>query len=410
MPETRTILFLGASYAGLGASHYFLQHVYPHLPTDPHIAYRVLVVDPSAKHFLRPASPRALVSPELIPQDKVFLDIAAGFARYGDVVEVVQAKATAWDEKARTVTVTSADGGTRVVAYWALVLATGSRTQSPVFTLQGGSHEEVAAALRSVHAQIRTARSIVISGGGPAGVETAGEIGDALNGAPGWFGSPPKEPKVRITIVTSASKLLPSLRQSLSDQAEAYLNRVGVDVRYNTKIHRETPSSDGRTTTLLLHDGEELAPDLYIPATGVVPLSAYAPAHLKDSKGYIVQNTSTLRVDAAGPRVYAVGDVGTASDNGVLAILKGVPVFGTNVRRDLLAMHNDDNAKPEGKDREYVPDTRETQIVPVGRSKGVGAVFGWRVPSWLVWLIKGRDYMVDRGRGNVDGSAWAKES
>lgn len=408
MPETRNIVFLGASYAGLGASHYFLKHVYPHLPNDPEITYKVILVDPSSKSFLRVASPRVVASPELISPGKILLDIEPAFKQYGEKVEFVQARATAWDEKARTVTLQSEAVAEQTVPYWALVLATGSRTKSPIYSLQGSTHEEVADSLRSVHSQITKAKSIVISGGGPASVETAGEIGEAMNGAPGWFSSRPANPKVKITIITSASKLLPSLRQALSDQAETYLTRVGVDVRFNTKIHA-AKSQDGKTT-LMLHDGEKVETDLYIPATGVEPLSSYAPAHLKDKKGYIIQNNSTLRVDAAGSRVYALGDVGTYSDNGIFAILNSVPVFGTNIKRDLLAVHSDPEAKPQDKDREYVPYTKEMQIVPVGRSKGVGAVFGWRVPSFLVWLIKGRDYRISKAQDTVDGGNWVKES
>lgn len=411
MPETRNIIFLGASYAGLGASHYFLQHIYPHLPKDPKVTYQVILVDPSSKHYLRPVAPRVVASPELFSVEQLFLDIEPEYKQYGDKVKFVQGKATSWDEKARTVTLELADGGERTLEYWALVLATGSRTQAPVFSLQGSTHEEIAESLRSVNAKIEKAKSIVISGGGPAAVETAGEIGDKLNGAAGWFSSRPANPKAKITVITSDSKLLPSLRQSISDAAETYLNRVGVDVRYNTKVYSAKSSERGNgKTTVTLHDGEEIETDLYIPATGVQPLSAYVPSHLKDSKGYIIQNNSTLRVDAAGPRVYALGDVGTYSDNGIMPILSGVPVFGTNIKRDLLAAHTDPKGKPQDKDREYVANTKETQIVPVGRSKGVGAVFGWRLPSWAVWLIKGRDYMVGKGKSNVDGSAWAKES
>jgi hypothetical protein len=49
MADTRNIVFLGASYAGLAASHYFLKHVYPQLPKDSKFKYQVLLIDPSAK-------------------------------------------------------------------------------------------------------------------------------------------------------------------------------------------------------------------------------------------------------------------------------------------------------------------------------------------------------------------------
>lgn len=138
-------------------------------------------------------------------------------------------------------------------------------------------------------------------------------------------------------------------------------------------------------------------------------MSEYAPAHLKDKKGYIINNASTLRVDAAGPRVYAVGDIGTYSRDNILDILDSTPVVVTNLKRDLLAAHSNPDAKPEGPDRQYVANQKETQIVPVGRSKGVGAIFGWRVPSIVVWLIKGRNYMIDSAHERVDGAAWVKD-
>lgn len=39
----------------------------------------------------------------------------------------------------------------------------------------------------------------------------------------------------------------------------------------------------------------------------------------------------------------------------------------------------------------FEEEERKTQMVLVGRSKGVGVVMGWRIPGWLVWTIKGRE-------------------
>jgi hypothetical protein len=64
----------------------------------------------------------------------------------------------------------------------------------------------------------------------------------------------------------------------------------------------------------------------------------------------------------------------------------------------------------KGEDKLYKPNLTETQVVPIGRSKGVGALFGWRVPSIMVWFIKGRDYMLSFQGPIVDGSKWDKET
>jgi apoptosis-inducing factor 2 len=124
-------------------------------------------------------------------------------------------------------------------------------------------------------------------------------------------------------------------------------------------------------------------------------------------------NKKTLRVDAAGPRVYAIGDAGNYSRGAIHLIYEAVPVVATNLQRDLQAYTSasDENLnKPKGPDREFKEDTSETQFVPVGRSKGVAAVMGWRVPSFLVWLMKGRDFLLWSVPSIATGDKWNSES
>lgn len=95
---------------------------------------------------------------------------------------------------------------------------------------------------------------------------------------------------------------------------------------------------------------------------------------------------------------------------------KQVPVAMTNLSRDLHAFaaakgeKADADIKPQGADRPYKANLKETHLVPIGQSKGVGAVFGWKLPSLMIWLIKGRDYFTSTGPPLVDGSKWKKES
>ena len=409
MPETRNIVILGASYGGLGSAHYFLRHIFPKLPQDDKFVYQAVLVDPSSKFYMRPASPRGVASAELMPEKALFHDLQSALEQYGDKVRFFQGSATSWSVEDRVVTISKPDGKKVTLPYHALILATGTKASSPLFSQQGTAHTEIQEALHAVHKQLTNAKRIVIVGGGATGVETSGEIGELLNGTPGWFCSRPSNPKAEVTLVTSSSRLLPNLRPSIGAQAEVYLNRVGVDVQYKTKL-TSTKTLDNGRTEITLDNGESITADLYIPAMGTTPMSSYVPPHLLDDKGYIHTNAKTTRVDNAGPRVYAVGDVATYSDNGILAINDSIPVLETNLQRDLLAAHRDTDAKPTGPDREYKPNLKETQIVPVGQSKGVGAVFGWRVPSWFVWLVKGRDYMAPRGVDFVMGKQWAKES
>jgi apoptosis-inducing factor 2 len=74
----------------------------------------------------------------------------------------------------------------------------------------------------------------------------------------------------------------------------------------------------------------------------------------------------------------------------IYLLFNAVPVLCANIKRDLLLASGKEESSV-GEDREFKEDTRETQMVPIGKSKGVGAAMGYQLPSFMVWLIKGRD-------------------
>ncbi|KAK6340016.1 hypothetical protein TWF730_001793 [Orbilia blumenaviensis] len=246
-------------------------------------------------------------------------------------------------------------------------------------------------------ASIASATSVIISGGGPTGVETAGEVGQFLNGSAGWFSSRPSNPKAKVTLITKDDKLLPVLSKPHALKAESFLNMVGVDVVYNVGVLSSVTEADGKTTVNLSY-GDQWTADVNIPAWGTTPNTEYVPADLKNDRGYIKTNGTTLRADAAGPRVYVAGDVGDYSRGGFHNLYATIPTLVTNIRRDLYAaaFSSEPDAKPEGPDRLFTPNNSETQAVPIG-PRGVGAVNGWGLPSFLIWLLKCRNYMI----GNI---------
>ncbi|KAF2422079.1 FAD/NAD(P)-binding domain-containing protein [Tothia fuscella] len=417
MSEQKNVLILGASYAGLSSAHYFLRHVLPVLPDSK--SYKVTLVNPSSHFFSRPAAPRAVATMKLMPPEKLFWDIAAGFKQYSaDQFTFLEGTAVEMDPATKSVKIVLANKETTTVVYHALIIATGTRPVSPMLGMQT-THNVAKEAQAAFNAALPTAKSIVIAGGGPAGVETAGELGEELNGVAGMFTAKMTNPKVTITVVTAEKKLLPMLRPALALQAEKYLNKMGVNVVYNTRVESVTPNGAGeldtstnsldkvtQKATITLSDGKTLDADLYIPATGVKPNTSFLPSNLLTDRGYIEMDKTTLRVTAAGPLVYAIGDVGSYTRGGIMDIYDAVPVLLTNIKRDLL--NPEGGAK--GQDRPYKPNLKETHLVPVGRSKGVGAVFGWKLPSQMVWMIKGRDYFASMTPDLVGGNKWSKES
>ncbi|KAH6724585.1 hypothetical protein BKA61DRAFT_687912 [Leptodontidium sp. MPI-SDFR-AT-0119] len=408
----KKIVILGGSYGGISTAHYLLKHALPHLPQDKD-SYEIVLVSSSSQVLCRPACPRALISDEMFDQVKLFVDIARQFEHYPkDNFVFVHGSATGLDHENRTVSVKLATGGVEMVNYYAMVIATGASTTSPLLGLNNDANF-LKSDWASFRAALPTAKTIVISGGGPAGIEVAGELGEYLNGQPGWFGGK-SAPKVSITVYTSGSQILPLLRPSIAKHAEDLLSKLGVTVVKNTKV-KSVEAVGGREVqvtskvVLTLEDDKKVETDLYIPATGTKPNTNFIDSSLLAPDGRVNTNPSTLRVDKAGVRVYAIGDVSSAARPAVHLILEAIPVLCANIKRDLLLDSGAEASSVSG-ERVFKEDTRETQMVPIGKSKGVGAAMGYQLPSFLVWLIKGRDYWLWTTGGLWSGKQWAKET
>ncbi|KAL8785017.1 MAG: hypothetical protein Q9213_003610 [Squamulea squamosa] len=408
------IVILGGSYGGVSTAHYLLKHVVSQLPNRK--SYQVILVSSSTQAMCRPACPRALISDDMFPQEKLFVDIQEMFEGYPKgSFRFIHGAATELNHTNRTVSVVPATSHTETykLDYHALAIATGASTPSPLHGLNRDAHS-----LRTSWIEFRkalpTARSIVIAGGGPAGIETAGELGEYLNGRKGGSLSP----KVSITVVTASSKILPALRTSIAEKAEDYLAAVGVTIIKNARVKSVAPVDAGTYSsltseaTVTLGNGKTLDADLYIPATGTTPNTKFINESLLAEDGRVKTNPKTLRADKAGPRVYAIGDVANYSRPAIHHIFEAVPVLCTNLKRDLL--HASDTRKLSSLaygngDRMFKEDMRESQIVPIGKGKGVGAAVGWKLPSYSVWLIKGRDYWLWTTGPLWSGKHWLKE-
>ena len=404
------IVIIGGSYGGISIAHYLLKHVIPVLPGKE--VYRVVIVSTASQAMCRPACPRALISDHMFSQDKLFVNIPKQFEQYpADAFRFVHGTVTELDDTPRTLSVSLANGGHETLRFHALVIATGTSTPSPLLGLNV-DEQYLRTKWHDFRGALPEAKNIVIAGGGPAGIETAGELGEYLNGRAGWFSSKLANPKVNVTVVTSGSKILPALRPSIAQKAEQYLSKVGVTVIKNTKVSSVEPAEAGKEdvaapATVMLHDGTSLDADLYIPATGTTPNTSFVPKELLTPDGRVKTIPSSLRVENGGRQIYAIGDCASYSRPAIHLMLEAVPVLGANIKRDLLQgsnlAHTDLPAE-----RVYKEDTTETQMVIIGKSKGVGAAKGWALPSWLVWLIK-RDYWLWTTGPLWSGKQWSKE-
>ncbi|KAF2167538.1 hypothetical protein M409DRAFT_36572 [Zasmidium cellare ATCC 36951] len=391
----KNIVILGASYAGVSTAHYLLKHVLPNLPDEDR--YCVVLVSMSEQVLCRPACLRAMISDAAFDQKKLFVDVRECFEMYtAGSWEFLQGKALRVDFEERCVHVVGEEGEVDV-GFHALVIATGACTPSPLLGLNG-SGEELRRAWKEFRLALPKAKTMVIAGGGPAGVETAAELAEHLDTT--------RSTKPQITLITSGERLLPVLRPSIAAQAEKDLTILGVKVLKKTKVLSTTPEDAGAAsaraaaTKLHLSTGQTLDADLYIPTTGTRPNTSYLDPKLLDSDCRI-KTDPHLRVPIAGPLTYALGDASTFARPAIHNITSAVPILCNNIRDDLLGV--------EGQDKEFKEDERETQMVLLGKRRAVGAAMGWWMPGWIVRMIK-RDYWLWTTPKLWRGQMWDRSS
>ncbi|KIW05868.1 uncharacterized protein PV09_03069 [Verruconis gallopava] len=420
----KNIVVIGASYAGLLQSHSILRHIVPKLSNK----YRVILINSSPDFYFVIGAPRAIVDEKSAPDSRMFLPITDGFKEYPkESFQFIHGSVFDVDPVGRIVRYAGQGDSKQQITYHALVFASGSKAPCPLLTAQP-STENTRAALYSFRSFLPNARSIVIGGGGPCGVECAGELAEFFSGSLQPSSSSTSNAKIKITVVTNSNKLLPALSEEAATRAEYYLRRLGVDVLYGKTVRETTPPDAGQTLGALfakegepkikvhLSDGQVLEADIYIPAFQGKPTTAYVPPALLTASKHLNTNPETLRVDDAGPRVYAVGECSSAFKGGILTMVHMTQVVTTNLRRDLRAAEQGTEKPTAGVDRPFKPDLRPTQIVPIGSRHGVGQFFGWWLPSFVIWLIKSRDFFIGSAKGNFllggyvkKESVWRKE-
>lgn len=377
-PATKTVVVLGASYAGIPLSHQILRA----LPTD----WNLILINPSTHIYWNIASVRAVAkdsAPGLGPQNSLIHEpFLPGFSQYpSERFTFLQGKATAVNTAISTLTYLplsdelpdgSAPGAE--IPYGHLIVATGSRAPDSWPFKNASPLPTLLASLSASQAKIAAASSIVIGGGGPTSIETAGEIASFF-------------PTKTVTIVSASEHLLPgSAPTKVGATAEKTLNQLGVTIKKGVKVSHY----DEVAKNVVLVDGQTIPADLYIPTVGLLPNSEFLPRELVDEHGSIKVNTH-LRTTV--DNVWAVGDVTNVLVKQAAIIAAQVPVASANVLKAIT----EDESKKELDFKSYDEGKVLSAIfVPIGSKfgKGTGHIKGWKLFGTLVWLAKGRNLMV----------------
>ncbi|MCJ1456827.1 hypothetical protein MMC28_007192 [Mycoblastus sanguinarius] len=380
----KTVVILGAGWAGLPVAHKLLKYTLPKAKDG----LKVFLVSPNSHFYWNLAVVRGVI-PGAIPDKQLFLPIEPGFVQYSaENFEFVLGKAERLDPETNTIEVVDDDRNQLSLSYDQLVIATGSKIRSNLPFKPVGTHKETLAALHSLQKQIDIAKSIVIAGAGPTGVETAGELAAAYG----------VEKDITLIIggerALQASHALPSVSQVV----ERDLQKLGVKMVRNTKVkgvHTNTKGKEDAAaqTTLTLSNGSTLIADLYLPLFGVQVNTSFVPANLLDSAKNLVLD-KTMRVVGTN-NVWGIGDVGN---------LEAKQVTVTDAQIIHLSAALDSVLTGDGGQvKEYKPSGKTMIFITMGKKYATGQIGGWRLWGWITSYVKGRTLFVDTAQGYVGG-------
>lgn len=387
------IVILGASYSALGAGHGILKQL-PALAKKTGKSYKVTFITNSTHFWFSVGAPRAML--RQYPKDIMdsFIPVKTGFEQYSsELYEIVHAEITGLDTGKREVSYKLKDdrddfiSDIKTIHFDTLLIATGSKGPSPLYSYHG-SYLPTLQAYKDVQARLPKAKTVVVVGGGSAGTETAGELGHLH----GKKTSSPKD----ITILSGNSRLLPGLRPTIGKRAQEMLEELGVKVEHNLRV-RDSKDLGNGSTQITLSDGSTRTVDLLLTATGRKPASSWVPPSLLDSDGKFTVDEYNRVPSING--AFAGGDIASNSPGGIIYIKFSTPTLVNNILAEL-------DTSGKQKMKPYKPlTTKEMQLVPVGPDQGVGAAFGWWLPSMLVKLAKSKTFMFDQAMKTVMGTA-----
>jgi NADH dehydrogenase FAD-containing subunit len=228
---------------------------------------------------------------------------------------------------------------------------------------------------------------VLIVGGGPIGVEIAGEITQ-------------ERKRTKVTIVEKESTLLPRADPVLQRWAADHLRKRGARILLGQSLifpmipPDEADFSGGRAVT---DQREEIDYDLALWCFGARPNASYLMTHFQgslDRGGYVSVAPNFLM--SGTENIFAVGDVANLPVKGALWIDSQLKVLLPNLRAAIGGKRADSFAG-------YRPKLHpQTTIITLGRNGGlVRLPFGRSQWSPIARSLKAEDMLVGRYRKAV---------
>jgi NADH dehydrogenase len=217
--------------------------------------------------------------------------------------------------------------------------------------------------------------TIVVAGGGFAGVETVAGVNDFLREAVKYYPNLSEE-IVRVVLVEHGPAVLPELDGSLGVYAAEKLSRRGVEIRLQTAV---TSMSE---RAVMLSDGTSINTRTLIWTAGTAPNPLLAAIACSKEKGKLIVDEN-LEIPGR-PGVWALGDCAAIRDRQSGKLYP--PTAQHALRQGKVVAHNVIATVRGAAKKPFVFSTIG-QLAAIGRRTGVANILGVNFSGFIAWWM-----------------------
>ena len=314
--------------------------------------FEVTLIDTKDFFEFTPGIMRAIVNSDYVKEIQVL------HSRYLRKANVVIGEVKRTDEKNVRV-----NGGGLGFDY--LVICSGSRYESP-FKEQKVVIATRADNLKNRFEDLKKAKRVVIVGGGPVGVELAGEILD-------------KYSDKELTIVHSGEKLIERNSAKAIAYAERHLRKKGVRIIFGEKV------VEMKKGVCITDKGTKVKGDVVFLCTGIKPNYEFLKDFddVLDERNHVKVN-EFLQVNGF-ENIFAAGDITAIKEEKT----------AQNAEREAEIVVKNIRALESGRELKKYESKRTPQVISLGKWDGIydngKIVITGVIPAFLKWAVKKRE-------------------
>lgn len=217
--------------------------------------------------------------------------------------------------------------------------------------------------------------TVVVAGGGFAGVETIASINDFMREALRFYPHI-REDMLRIVLVHSGDVILPELGEKLGRYAQRKLAERKVEIHTNARV------KSYRNSVVELNNGTTMKADILVWTAGTSPNPLIETLPCGKNKGRIVVN-EFLEVDGY-PGVWALGDCAVVPDP---YTGKPYPPTAQHALRQGAVVGKNIAATVRGLQKRPFAFKTIGALATIGRRTGVARIFGVNFSGFIAWWM-----------------------